>query len=96
MTKKRYIQDKRLDVINDNVLDIMYFVKECMCDESNEILLHCDIIRGAMINKNYKNEEKLAVADMRFRAMFHVISNWNNVPNKVKKIVNDVIKQLLD
>jgi len=95
MTKKRYLSSKRLDVINDNVLDIMYFVKESMCDESNEILMHCDIIRCAMINKNYKDEEKLAVADMRFRAIFHVMSNWNGVPDKVKKIVSDVMSQLL-
>ena len=94
MTKKRYLSNKTLDVINDNVLDIMYFVKEEMNDECNQILRLGDEIRSAMINSNLSVSHKMVIACLRINKMKDVLDDWKGAPKKVVKIVSDIINQL--
>ena len=96
MAKKRYLVNFKLDVINDNILDIMYFVKESMCDESNEILSICDDARQEARNvmRNPKVREQLLCG--KIYKIRDILDKWDDAPDKLVQRVDKVLNDLCD
>ena len=92
--KKRYLSNKTLDVINDNTLDIMYFVKEYMNDECNRILRLGDEIRKVMIDDRIPDKEKQDLACMKMKTIKKILDKWNGAPEKAKRFATDICNQL--
>ena len=89
--KIRYLDDKILDTIDNDILDIMYFIKEYMNKSSNQILGYCDDIRTYIRINYHTRKEKLDYTKFKIRAIKDILDSWDEAPIIIIKIINDII-----